>query len=81
MKGIKAGKLECRKGVMWGNPYLGLLKSQLEKYIDEEPGHDRLSNVKKQAELKKIKKEIANLRKRLNKLQAQKMELEKQIVK
>ncbi|RZB38245.1 MAG: hypothetical protein SRB2_00591 [Desulfobacteraceae bacterium Eth-SRB2] len=81
VKGIQTGKLEYREGVIWGNPYLRLLRSQLEKYIAEELGHGPLSNVKKQTELRKIKKEIANLKKRLNELQARKMELEKQIMK
>jgi len=77
VKGIRAGKLEYREGVIWGNPYLRILRSQLEKYIAEELGQDRLSSVKKQTELRKIKKEIANLKKRLNELQARRMELEK----
>jgi len=81
VKGIRAGKLEYREGAIWGNPYLRLLRSQIEKYIAEELGHDRLSNVKNQTELRKIKKEIANLKKTLNKLQARKIELETQIVK
>ncbi len=81
VKGIRAGKLEYREGAIWGNPYLRLLRSQIEKYIAEELGHDRLSNVKKQTELRRIKKEIANLKKKLNELQARKMELEKQITK
>jgi len=79
VKGIRAGKLEYREGVIWGNPYLRLLRSQLEQYITEELGQDRLSSIKKQTELRKIKKEIANLKKRLSELQARKMELEKQI--
>ena len=33
VKGIRGGKLEYREGVIWGNPYLRLLRSQLEKYI------------------------------------------------
>jgi ubiquinone biosynthesis protein UbiJ len=53
------------------------LRSQLERYIAEELGKDRLSNAKKQTELRKIKKEIANLKKRLNELQARRIELEK----
>jgi coenzyme F420-reducing hydrogenase delta subunit len=77
VKGIRAGKLEYREGAIWGNPYLRLLRSQLEQYIAEELGKDRLSSVKKQIELRKIKKEIANLKKRLNELQAIRMELEK----
>ena len=79
VKGIRAGKLEYRKGAIWGNPYLRLLRSQLEKYIAEELGQDLLSNVKKQTELRKTKKEIANLKKRLNELEARRMELEIQL--
>ena len=79
VKGIRAGKLEYREGAIWGNPYLWLLRSQLEQYIAEELGKDRLSNVKKQTELRKIKKEIANLKKKLNELQARRTDLEEQI--
>jgi len=79
VKGIRAGKLEYREGAIWGNPYLRLLRSQLEQYIAEELGKDRLSNVKKQTELRKIKKEIANLKKKLNGLQARRTDLEEQI--
>ena len=81
VKGIRAGKLEYRGGAIWGNPYLRLLRSQLERYIAEELGKDRLSSAKKQTELRKINKEIANLKKRLNELQARRMELEKQMMK
>ena len=77
LKGIRAGKLEYREGVMWGNPYLRLLRSQLERYIAEELGKDRLSSAQKQTELRKVKKEIANLEKRLNELRARRIELEK----
>jgi hypothetical protein len=79
VKGIRAGKLEYRQGVMWGNPYLRLLRSQLERYIAEELGKDRLSSAKTQTELRNIKKEINKLKKRLNELEARRMELEKQI--
>ena len=79
VKGIRAGKLEYREGAIWGNPYLRLLRSQLEKYIAEELGQDRLSSVKKQLELRKIKKEMTDLKKRLKELQARRTELEKQL--
>jgi hypothetical protein len=77
VKGIRAGKLEYRQGAIWGNPYLRLLRSQLEGYIAEELGKDRLLSAKKQTELREIYKEIANLKKRLNELQARRIELEK----
>jgi len=77
--GIRAGKLEYREGSIWGNPYLRLLRSQLERYIIEELGSNHLSVVKGQTELRKVKNEIRTLKKRLNELQAKKTELEKQI--
>jgi hypothetical protein len=54
VNGIRAGKLEYREGAIWGNPYLRLLRSQLEQYIAEELGTDRLSDVKKQTELRNV---------------------------
>lgn len=45
LKGIRAVKLEYRKGAIWGNPYLRILRSQLEQYIAEELGADRLSSA------------------------------------
>ena len=77
MKGIQAGKLEYREGAIWGNPYLRLLRSQLEQYIAEELGADFLSSGKDRTELREIKKEMADLKKRLDELQARKTELER----
>ena len=77
VKGIRAGKLEYREGAIWGNPYLRLLRSQLEQYIADELGTDRLSTSKNQTELRKIKKEMADLKKRLAELQVRRTELEK----
>jgi len=77
VKGIRAGKLEYREGVMWGNPYLRLLRSQLEKYISEELGQDSLSKEKNKTKLRKIKREITKVKKKLKELEARKLELEK----
>ncbi len=76
IKGIKRGKLEYREGAIWGNPYLRVLRSQLETFISEERGKGFLSTVKNQSELKKINKEISKVRKTLTALQARKAELE-----
>ena len=79
VKGIHAGKLEYREGAIWGNPYLRLLRSQIEQYIAEELGKDRLSSIKKQTELRKVKTEITRLKRKLKELEILKMELEEQI--
>jgi len=77
VNGIRAGKLEYREGMVWGNPYLRVLRRQLEQYISEELGAGRLSNAKNETELRKIKKEIGALKNRLAALEARKTELEK----
>ena len=76
VKGIKARKLEYREGAIWGNPYLRVLRSQLEQYISEKCGSGYLSNGQNQTELRRIKKEMASLKKRLAELDARKTELE-----
>lgn len=76
VKGIQTGKLEYRDGAIWGNPYLRLLRSQLEKYVADELGVEYLVKVKNELELRRIKKEISDTKKRLNALQIQKIELE-----
>lgn len=75
-KGVRAGKLEYREGAIWGNPYLRVLRSQLEKYITDQLGKDYLMRVKAETELRKIKKEISDLKKRLDDLQNKKHSLE-----
>ena len=76
VKGIRAGKLEYREGSIWGNPYIRVLRSQLERYVAEQYGADRLSRGKNQTELRGINKELTALKKRLSELQARKTELE-----
>ncbi len=76
VKGIRAGKLEYREGSIWGTPYIRVLRSQLEFYIAEQYGADRLSRGKNQTELRGIKKEMTALKKRLSELQARKTALE-----
>ena len=79
VKGIQAGKLEYREGAIWGNPYLRVLRSQLERYIAEKLGSSNLAGTKTQTELRKVKKEIAGLKKKLAALQARKAEIEQSI--
>jgi len=76
IEGIEAGRLEYRDGAIWGNPYIRLLRSQLEKYITEKLGEGYLVMVKGQVELRMIKKEISDLRKRLSALHDRKAILE-----
>jgi hypothetical protein len=76
VKGIRAGKLEYREGAIWGNPHLRVVRSQLERYIAEELGDDRLATGRFQTQFRKVNEEIAVLKKRLKELEARRTELE-----
>jgi hypothetical protein len=73
--GIRTGKLEFREGSVWGNPYLRVLRSQLEAYMASELGADHLALRKAQTELRSVTKQIADLKKKLAVLEARKAEL------
>jgi hypothetical protein len=79
VKGIQAGKLEYREGAVWGNPYLRVLRSQLELHIVEQLGSEYLVSKKSKTELRAINKEIADLREKLAAPEARKVTLERAI--
>ena len=76
VEGIRAGKIDQRDRANWGNPYLRVLRSDLELYIAQQLGAEHLLGKKAQTELRAIKKEIADLRTKLTALEARKTELE-----
>ena len=78
-QGIRDGKLEYREGAVWGNPYLRVLRSQLEPYIAEQLGSEYLASRKTKTELKAINKEIADLKGKLAALEARKATLKRAI--
>ena len=69
IEATKAGKLQYRQNVVFGNPYLKLVRSEVEALVDEKYGNNYL-------EKKKIKKELAQVTKELKKLKAQVVSLE-----
>ncbi|HVC61353.1 MAG TPA: hypothetical protein VND19_13450 [Acetobacteraceae bacterium] len=77
--GIRSGDLEYRDGSMWGNPYLKVLRSQLEPYIAAQLGADYLAHQKAATELRAVNGEITAIRRKLTASQARKAELERTI--
>jgi hypothetical protein len=77
VSGIQSGKLEFREGAIWGERYQRVLRCQLEKYIAEELGSDYLKRTKSKTQLRKINKEIDDLKNKLTSLKAKKAEIEK----
>ena len=79
---IRAGKLQYRQNSIHGNPFLRLLRHEVEALLEKKHGegylHDRQAKTELTAvnrELKKLAKQIVVLEKRKSKLLA---ELEKQ---
>jgi hypothetical protein len=77
--GIRAGKLEYREGSIYGNPYLRVLRSQLERYIVELFGSEHLAAKKSKSELRSIKTEIVSLKRKLAALETRRAALERKI--
>ena len=76
VNGINAGKLEYREGAIHGSPYIRVLRRQLEAFVAAELGNDYLREWQEKTELREIKREVAQLRKRLDELAARRAEIE-----
>lgn len=69
IEAIKDGKLQYRTNYVFENPYLKLLRSEVEAFVDKKYGGNYLKK-------KKIKKELAEINKELKMLKAQVVSLE-----
>ncbi len=70
VEAIQCGKLQYRENNIYGNPYLRLIRSEVEALVSEKHGDDYLKD-------KKLKKELAQINKTLKTLKAQTISLEK----
>ncbi len=72
---IKDGKLQYRINSVFGNPYLRLLRSEVESFVDEKYGGDHLKKKKIKKELAQINKESKMLKAQIASLEQRKAEL------
>ena len=72
---IRSGKLQYRMNSVFGNPFLRLIRSEVEAFVIERKGCDFLTTKKVQKELAEIAKEIIELKRRLDYLENRKAEL------
>jgi hypothetical protein len=75
IKAINEGKLQFREVSIYGNPYLRLLRSEVEKIAEEKLGKDLFNKKKAMKELKKIDKELKDLESKIAELEVRKKEL------
>lgn len=72
---IQAGKLQYREGSMHGNPWLRLLRQEVEALVKEKGGQDHLRKKKLQKELADLDKEARKINARLKAIQRRRNEL------
>ena len=76
---IRAGKLQFRESSMHGNPWLRLLRHEVEALVREQSGQDGLNKKKLQKELADIDRETRKLKTRMAVLGRRRVELTKEL--
>ena len=72
---IREGKLQFRENHIHGNPYLRLLRHEVEALVSNKSGQDHLHKKKLQKELADLKKEARKLKTRLKAVERRQAEL------
>jgi hypothetical protein len=72
---IRVGKLQYRVGSVHGNPWLRLLRDEVEEVVRVSHGQGRLEDRRATAELARVDSELRRLRIELTKLEEQRAEL------
>ncbi len=72
---IRSGKLEFREGSMHGNPWLRLLRREVEALIKNKHGDAFLKDQKAKTEMARINREIKQLKAKVAALEARKASL------
>ena len=72
---VNTGQLQYRRQAIHGNPFLRLLRREVEALVETEHGGQELEARKRKSELKKIEREIRRLKREISTLEARKSDL------
>jgi hypothetical protein len=75
IKAINRGDLQYRVNAIHGNPFLRLIRSEVEAFVEKKYGGTHLKQKQIQAELGRIDKDLKRLTKELEQLKERKTEL------
>jgi hypothetical protein len=75
IEAIREGNLQFRENHVHGNPYLRLLRHEVEALVGDKSGQDHLHKKKLQKELADINKEARKLKTRLKAIELRRAEL------
>src|SRR5579864_6236598 len=75
VRAIRAGKLQYREGSMYGNPWLRLLRREVEALVRKNHGDRYLMDRQARTELVRINRELKRLKTQMAALEARKSKL------
>lgn len=75
VRAIRAGRLHCQQQSMHGNPWLRLLRREVEMLVRERHGASYLRNRQAKTELARINRELKRLKTQIAVLEERKSEL------
>ena len=81
VQGIRAGKLHYQQASMHGNPWLRLLRREVEALVKNEHGDDYLKVQQAKTELDGINRKLKQLRRQITVLEDRKVKLTTDLVK
>ncbi len=69
IRAVRAGALHCRENAIYGNPFLRLLRREVEALVKKRHGGNYLQDQKDKKELARVNSEIRLLKSRLSALE------------
>ena len=75
VQAIRAGKVHYRLNPIYGNPFLRLIRREVEALVKKEHGGDSLKELQAKTELARIKRELKRLKTQVAALEARKSKL------
>jgi hypothetical protein len=75
VRAIRAGKLQYREGSMYGNPWLRLLRREVEALVRKNRGENYLKDRQAKTELAHINRELRRLKGQIARLEERKSKL------
>lgn len=75
VRAIRTGELQYREGSMYGNPWLRLLRREVEALVREKHGNTYLKEQQAKTELARVNRELKRLKTQIAQLEKRKSEL------
>jgi hypothetical protein len=74
IRAIQAGKLQYREGSMYGNPWLRLLRREVEALVKKRHGDSYLKDLQASQEVRRIDREVTRLKRQIANLEKRKLQ-------